>query len=93
MERNLMREERQMIAKLEVVNWFINFENGESALVYCNQPNIGPTTIKRFAEKTTGEKVIEVYHVPQKDLQYYCIDVRVWCDTPEKAEKIRRIAG
>lgn len=92
MKRNLMKEERQMLAETEVKNWFINFEDGSSALVYCNQPNIGSETIKRFAEKTAGA-VVEVYHIPQEDLQYYCIDERVWCDTPEKAEKLRKLAS
>ena len=91
--KDLAKEEREEIAKTEVKNWFINFENGDSALIYCDQPNIGSETIHRFAERTTGEKVIEVYHVPQQDLQYYCIGVRLWCDTPEKAEKIRKIAA
>ena len=69
-------------------NYFVSFENGDSCLVYVTPTNIGASSIKKFAEKCTGEKVIEVYHVPQEDLQYYCIGGRVWIDTEEKANKL-----
>ena len=78
---------------METKNFFVSFEDGSSILVYCNQPNIEEETIKKFAEKVTGDNVVEVYHVPQEDLQYYCIDNRVWVDSPEKAEKLRQIAA
>ena len=71
-----------------VWNYFVNFENGDSLMLHCNQPNIGERSVKQFAEKVTGNKVIEVYHVPQNELQYYCIDERVWVDTPAKAQKL-----
>ena len=87
-----MKEERQMLAKLEVKNWYVNLEDGESLLFYCDQPNIGPNTIRKFVENVLEKGVIEVYHVPQEELQYYCIDERVWVDTPEKAEKLREKA-
>ena len=70
-------------------NYFVSFENGDSCLVYVTPINIGASSIKKFAEKCTGEKVIEVYHVPQDELQYYCIGGRVWADTPEKVAKVR----
>ena len=69
-------------------NYFVSFENGDSCLVYVTPTNIGASSIKKFAEKSTGEKVIEVYHVPQEELQYYCIGGRVWIDTEEKANKL-----
>jgi hypothetical protein len=46
--------------------------------------------VKQWCEKATDNKVIEVYHVPQNDLQYYCIDGRVWADTPEQVAKVRK---
>ena len=73
---------------MEIKNLFVNFENGENCLVYTYE--LSEDEVKQFAEKVTGEKVIEVYHVPQNDLQYYCIDGRTWADTPEKVAKVRR---
>lgn len=94
MKRDLMQEERQEIAKLEVANYFVNFADGSSALFYVdNGYQIGPNTIKKYCEKVTGEEVLEVYHVPQEDLQYYCIDQRVWVNKPETAEKLKEIAN
>jgi len=69
-------------------NYFVSFENGDSCLVYVTPTNIGASSIKKFAEKSTGEKVIEVYHVPQEELQYYCIGGRVWIDTDEKVQNV-----
>ena len=92
-KRDLMREERNMIANLDVVNYFANFADGSSALFYVDQPNIGPLTIKAFCEKVTKKEVLEVYHIPQEDLQYYCIDERVWVCDPKTAEKLRKIAN
>ena len=74
---------------MEVKNLFVNFENGENCLVYTN--DLTEEEVKKYAEKTTGEKVIEVYHVPQNELQYYCIDGRCWFDTPEKVAAVRRV--
>lgn len=92
-KRDLMQEERTKIAQLEVVNYFVNFADGSSALFYVDQPNIGESTIKRYCEKVTGEEVLEVYHVPQEDLQYYCIDERVWIDAPSTAKRLLEIAN
>lgn len=69
-------------------NLFVNFDNGDSILVYTSE--LSEEEVWTWAEKVTGVKVIEVYHVPQEDLQYYCIGGRVWADTPEKADVIRR---
>lgn len=87
---NLQKQERKNMATLDVFNYFINFESGENCLVYkdAKLTNIGEASIKRWAEKVTGDKVIDIYHVPQEDLQYYCIDGRVWIDTQEKAQKL-----
>lgn len=74
---------------MEVKNLFVNFEDGESCLVYTY--DLSEDEVKKFAEKVTGENVIEVYHVPQNDLQYYCIGSRVWADTPEKVAKVREM--
>lgn len=69
-------------------NLFVNFDNGDNILVYTSE--LSEEEVWTWTEKVTGEKVTEVYHVPQEDLQYYCIGGRVWADTPEKADVIRR---
>ncbi len=69
-------------------NLFVNFDNGDNILVYTSE--LSEEEVWTWAEKVIGVKVIEVYHVPQEDLQYYCIGGRVWADTPEKADVIRR---
>lgn len=69
-------------------NLFVNFDNGDNILVYTSE--LSEEEVWAWAEKVTGVKVTEVYHIPQEDLQYYCIGGRVWADTPEKADVIRR---
>ena len=73
---------------MAVKNLFVNFENGENCLVYTY--DLSEDEVKQWCEKATNNKVIEVYHVPQNDLQYYCIDGRVWADTPEQVAKVRK---
>lgn len=75
-----------------VKNYFVNFANGDTALIYVSVEGIDANVLKRFAENVTENKVLEVYHVPQEDLQYYCIGGRVWIDTAEKAEKVKMLA-
>lgn len=75
-----------------VKNYFVNFANGETALFYVSVAGIDANVLKRFAERVTKTNVLEVYHVPQDDLQYYYIEGRVWIDTAEKAEKVKELA-
>lgn len=75
-----------------VKNYFVNFANGDTALIYVSVEGIDANVLKRFAERVSNTKVLEVYHVPQEDLQYYCIGGRVWIDTAEKAEKVKMLA-
>lgn len=72
---------------MEVKNLFVNLENGDNLLVYTY--DLTEDEVKRFVEKVTDETVIEVYHVPQEDLQYYCINGRCWFDTPDVVAKVR----
>ena len=70
-------------------NIFISFENGNSVLVHVNdRVQIGCSTVKEWAEKATGNAVLEAYYIKDEEIQYYCFDDRVWIDTPEKAKKI-----
>jgi hypothetical protein len=72
---------------MEVKNLYVNIEDGDSCLVYTHE--LTEDEVKQLVEKVTGETVTEVYHVPQDELQYYCIDDRCWLDTPEKVAKVR----
>lgn len=74
----------------EMRNVFVNFENGDSILVHINEQikSIGCSTIKKWAEKATDNKVLEAYYIKDEEIQYYCFDDRIWIDTPEKAKKI-----
>lgn len=61
---------------------------GELTLVYCLTLTIDEVT--RYA-KDCGLEVDDVYEVKQEELQYYCIDGRVWIDTEQREEKVRAI--
>lgn len=77
---------------METKNYFVSFADGSSMLVYVSVEGIDENTISRYAARVTGEDVLEVYHVPQDELQYYVIDARVWVDTAEKAVKLLTLA-
>jgi len=73
---------------MEVKNYFVNIANGENILVYTYE--LSAQEVKQWVEKSTGEDVTDIYHVPQDQLQYYCIDGRVWADTSEQVAKVRK---
>lgn len=52
------------------------------------QPQITEQDITKFVEKVTDYKVNDIYEEKQSNLQYYCIDGRVWIDTDEKAKRM-----
>jgi hypothetical protein len=70
-------------------NIFISLENGADVLFYTNTLTI--EDCQKFAEKTTGYKVIDCYLIEDNEIQFYCLDGRVWADTPEKENKVRTI--
>lgn len=55
---------------------------GESVLVYTLTLTI--EDVCKYAELVLHEKPTDAYEVKQDELQYYCIDGRVYIDTPEK---------
>ena len=74
---------------MEVKNLFVNLENGDNFLVYTYE--LTEKEVEEWVNKVLeNNKVLEVYHIPQEDLQYYCINGRVWADTPEKVAKVRQ---
>ena len=56
--------------------------------VFYTQPQITEQDIKKFVEKATDYKVNDIYEEKQSNLQYYCIDGRVWLDTDEKVNRM-----
>lgn len=73
----------------EVRNIFVSMEDGDSMLVYTSE--LTEKEVTAWANKACApNKVVEAYHVPQEELQYYCIGSRVWADTPEKVAKVRK---
>lgn len=70
-------------------NIFISFENGESVLIYTE--TLTTEECEKFANKAAGSKVIDCYPIQDNEIQFYCIDGRVWADTPEKENKVRAI--
>ena len=73
---------------MEVKNLFVNFEDGSNAIVYTR--DLSTDEVKKWAELVQGP-VVEVYHIPQNDLQYYCIDERIWADNEKAAARIRAV--
>lgn len=56
--------------------------------VFYTQPQITEQDIKKFVENVTDYKVNDIYEEKQSNLQYYCIDGRVWIDTDEKVNRM-----
>lgn len=59
--------------------------------VFYTQPQITEQDITKFVENVTGYKVNDIYEEKQSNLQYYCIDGRVWIDTDEKVNRMYQI--
>ena len=56
--------------------------------VFYTQPQVTEQDITKFVEKVTDYKVEDIYEEKQSNLQYYCIDGRVWIDTDEKVNRM-----
>ena len=75
-----------------VKNYLVCFDTGENVCVYVSVDGVDANVLTRFAENVCKEHVRDCYEVSQEDLQYYCIDGRVWVDTPQKAKELMRQA-
>lgn len=74
----------------EVMQYYlIVFETGENVLIYAGE-GLSLEECRKFAQKVGGA-VADAYEVGADELQYYCIDSRVWADTPEKIQKLKNI--
>ena len=72
---------------METRIFMAHLSNNETNVFYA-MPEITEEQITKFVAKVTKLKVDDIYEEKQSNLQYYCIDGRVWIDTPEKAKKL-----
>ena len=68
-------------------NVFISFESGNSLLIYTE--NLTTEECEKIINKATDEVIVDCYEIADNDVQFYCIDERIWIDTPEKESKVR----
>ena len=73
---------------MEAKIFFISDTNGETTIVYCL--TLTEDEIKKMCEHC-GIKIVDIAEIRQDDIQYYCIDGRVWWDTPEKESAVRKV--
>ena len=73
---------------METKIFFISDTNGETTIVYCL--TLTEDEIKKMYEHC-GIKIVDIAEIRQDDIQYYCIDGRVWWDTPEKESAVRKV--
>lgn len=59
--------------------------------VFYTKPRVTEQDITKFVENVTDYKVEDIYEEKQSNLQYYCIDGRVWIDTDEKVNRMYQI--
>ncbi len=71
-----------------VKNFLIKGDNEELVCVYCL--TLTEDELKYFAAKS-GVNVHDVFEVYQEELQYYCLDGRVYIDTLEKEKLVRNM--
>lgn len=65
--------------------------NKANLLVYTETLTEEELTEFINALRRPSEHVIDTCEVQQDELQYYCIDSRVWADTPTKETAIRQL--
>lgn len=75
-------------------NIFISFESGDSALMYTE--TLTAEECAKFANAVNKgheiyDAVIDCYEITDDDIQYYCINGRIWADTPERESRVRAI--
>ena len=68
-------------------NVFISFESGNNLLIYTE--NLTTEECEKIINKATDEVIVDCYEIADNDIQFYCIDERIWIDTPEKENKLR----
>lgn len=72
----------------EIKNIIVCGEN-ETTLVYVLTLTV--EEVRKWCEAAKIEGLTDVYEVKQDELQYYCIDSRVWADTPKEEQRVRSL--
>lgn len=68
--------------------FFISSTDGEITIFYCI--SLTAEEIEKFCNYC-GVEVVDIGEIKQEEIQYYCVDGRVWCDTPEKECRLRKL--
>lgn len=68
--------------------FFISSTDGEITIFYCI--SLTAEEIEKFCNHC-GVEVVDIGEIKQEEIQYYCVDGRVWCDTPEKECRLRKL--
>ena len=69
---------------------FIAEINGELTVFYAIR-SVSADEVDRFINCVCKTQPADVFEEKQENLQYYCIDGRVWLDTEERVAQMRRI--
>lgn len=63
----------------------------EGLIVVYALKEVTESEIKAFFNKVVPQyEITDIYEEKQSNLQYYCIDGRVWIDEPIKVERMRK---
>ena len=68
--------------------FFISSTDGEITIFYCI--SLTAEEIEKFCNYC-GVEVVDIGEIKQEEIQYYCVDGRVWSDTPEKECRLRKL--
>ena len=68
---------------------FVTTTSGESIIIYDSKLSLDE--LKQWVEKACKTEVIDIVYTKQEDLQYLCIDNRVWQDEESDAAVLRFI--
>lgn len=68
-------------------NILVSLSTGELVLIYT--PTLNPDECSQWAHRALHTEVVDSYEVQDTDLQYYCIDDRVY-NTAEDDDKVRK---
>lgn len=69
---------------------FIAEINGETTVFYALSC-VSADEVDKFINSVCKTRPADIFEEKQENLQYYCINGRVWLDTAEKVERMRRI--
>lgn len=72
---------------MEIKNIFVNMNDGAGLLIYTS--TLTEKEVEKWVNKAAPTGCTEAYEISNAEMQYYCIDDRIWADTPEKEQRVR----